>query len=198
MNRCVFREVQGLGISCPAVYFILLSYYATFLSAQSDPSFMLRSLTRLSLTSPSSKSILSRFKHSMRLIQFVEGGTRRVGVETKDGGDVVDVSAGEPSIPSDMRSFLEGGGEMLKKAQRWTPRAKLLWDHLHFYHVTAVLYGYIFFSDVTPITTLTPGGGVLPEKLCKAKKPVKGYGHFLEPHNTRWWALGAAIEYREI
>lgn len=79
---------------------------------------MLRRLTHLPLTSPSSKSILSRFKHSMRLIQFVEGGRRRVGVENTDGGDVVDISAGEPSIPSDMRSFLEGGGEMLKKAQR--------------------------------------------------------------------------------
>lgn len=62
--------------------------------------------------------ILRRFKHTMRLVQFVEAGRQRVGVETKDGGDVVDVSAGESSIPSDMKSFLEGGEEMMKKAQR--------------------------------------------------------------------------------
>lgn len=62
--------------------------------------------------------ILSRFKHTMRLVQFVEGGRQRVGVETKDGGTVVDLCAGESSIPSDMKSFLEGGEEMMKKAQR--------------------------------------------------------------------------------
>ena len=53
----------------------------------------------------------------MRLVQFVEAGRQRVGVETKDGGNVVDVSAGEPSIPSDMKAFLEGGEEMMNKAQ---------------------------------------------------------------------------------
>lgn len=62
--------------------------------------------------------ILRRFKHTMRLVQFVEAGRQRVGVETKDGGDVVDVCAGESSIPSDMKSFLAGGEEMTKKAQR--------------------------------------------------------------------------------
>ncbi|CAH3141982.1 unnamed protein product [Pocillopora meandrina] len=61
---------------------------------------------------------LSRFKHTMRLVQFVEGGRQRVGVETKDGGNVVDLCAGESSISSDMKSFLEGGEEMMKKAQR--------------------------------------------------------------------------------
>ena len=83
---------------------------------------MLRSLIRLSPAPLSSKSILTRLKHSMRLVQFVEGGRQRVGVETKDGGDVVDISAGESSIPSDMRSFLEDGEEMMKKAQRYEYR----------------------------------------------------------------------------
>lgn len=55
----------------------------------------------------------------MRLVQFVESGRQRVGVETQDGGDVVDVSAGEPSIPSDMKSFLAGGEDMMSKAQRY-------------------------------------------------------------------------------
>ena len=79
---------------------------------------MLCGVIRLRPASFSSKSILTRFKHSMRLVQFVEAGRQRVGVEIKDGGDVVDVSAGDPSIPSDMKSFLEGGEDMMKKARR--------------------------------------------------------------------------------
>ena len=78
---------------------------------------MLRGFIRLRPSSLSAKTILSRFNHTMRLVQFIEAGRQRVGVETKDGGDVVDVSAGEPSIPSDMKAFLEGGEEMMKKAQ---------------------------------------------------------------------------------
>ena len=66
----------------------------------------------------SSKSILSRFKHSMRLVQFFEGGRQRLGVEIQDGGDVMDISVGDPSIPSDMKSFLEGGEGMMLKAKR--------------------------------------------------------------------------------
>lgn len=47
----------------------------------------------------------------LRLLQFCENGagvtSRRVGVEV-DGGRVVDVTAMDPSIPRDMRSFLQG------------------------------------------------------------------------------------------
>ena len=78
---------------------------------------MLRSLFGFR-PAPVNSCILRRFKHTMRLVQFVEAGRQRVGVETKDGGDVVDISAGEASIPSDMKSFLAGGEEMMKKAQR--------------------------------------------------------------------------------
>ena len=67
----------------------------------------------------SSKSILSGFKHSMRLVQFFEDGRQRVGVEIQNGGDIMDISAGDPSIPSDMKSFLEGGEEMMLKAKRF-------------------------------------------------------------------------------
>lgn len=63
--------------------------------------------------------ILRRSKHTMRLVQFVESGRQRVGVEIKDGGDVVDVTAGDPSIPSDMKSFLAGGEDMMSKANRY-------------------------------------------------------------------------------
>ena len=79
---------------------------------------MLCGFIRLRPASFTNKSTLTRFKHNMRLVQFVEAGRQRVGVEIKDGGDVVDVSAGDPSIPSDMRSFLEGGEDMMKKARR--------------------------------------------------------------------------------
>lgn len=80
--------------------------------------FMLRSLVGIRPVLINS-CILRRSKHTMRLVQFVESGKQRVGVEIKDGGDVVDVSAGEPSIPSDMKSFLAGGEDMMGKAQRY-------------------------------------------------------------------------------
>lgn len=79
---------------------------------------MLRSLARIRPFLINS-CILRRFKHTMRLVQFVESGRQRVGVETQDGGDVVDISAGEPSIPNDMKSFLAGGEDMMSKAQRY-------------------------------------------------------------------------------
>lgn len=79
---------------------------------------MLRSLARIRPVLINS-CILRRLKHTMRLVQFVESGRQRIGVETQDGGDVVDVSAGEPSIPSDMKSFLAGGEDMMNKAQRY-------------------------------------------------------------------------------
>ena len=81
---------------------------------------MLRGFLRCCPSRLSSVFISIRFLHNMRLIQFVEGGKQRVGVETKDGGDVVDVCSGDTSIPTDMRSFLEGGEEMINKAQGYS------------------------------------------------------------------------------
>ena len=45
----------------------------------------------------------------LRLVQFCEagGGRRRIGVEQGNGGSVVDMTAVDPSIPSDMKSFIE-------------------------------------------------------------------------------------------
>ena len=45
----------------------------------------------------------------LRLMQFCEcgGGRQRVGVELGSGGKVVDVTRVDPSIPTDMKSFLE-------------------------------------------------------------------------------------------
>ena len=90
-----------------------LHFYSPFLQC-----FMLRNLVWIRPVLINS-CILRRSKHTMRLVQFVESGRQRVGVEIKDGGDVVDVTAGEPSIPSDMKSFLAGGEDMMSKAQRY-------------------------------------------------------------------------------
>lgn len=54
----------------------------------------------------------------MRFVQFERGGDRHVGVEIRDGGDIVDLCAGDSSIPSDMRSFIEGGQKTLLAAKR--------------------------------------------------------------------------------
>lgn len=50
-----------------------------------------------------------RMASKLRLLQFCEsgGGKQRVGVEV-EGGRVVDVTAVDPSIPTDMRTFLQG------------------------------------------------------------------------------------------
>ena len=54
----------------------------------------------------------------MRLVQFVEGSSRRVGVEISDGGRIVDVCAVDTAIPRDMKSFLEGGMDTRKAAEK--------------------------------------------------------------------------------
>lgn len=51
----------------------------------------------------------------MRLVTFREGGRDRVGARV--GDNIVDLSAGDSSIPSDMRAFLEGGDTSLTKAE---------------------------------------------------------------------------------
>lgn len=45
----------------------------------------------------------------LRLVQFCEtsGGKCRVGVEQGNGGSVVDITTIDPSIPSDMKSFIQ-------------------------------------------------------------------------------------------
>jgi hypothetical protein len=43
----------------------------------------------------------------MRFVQFEDSGNRRVGVELKENGDIVDLCKGNAAIPYDMRSFIE-------------------------------------------------------------------------------------------
>lgn len=51
----------------------------------------------------------------MRLVTFREGGSDRIGLRV--GDQIVDLSAADSSIPSDMRSFLEAGDSALKAAE---------------------------------------------------------------------------------
>ena len=55
----------------------------------------------------------------MRFVQFEESGNRRVGVELKENGDIVDLCKENAAIPNDMRSFIEGGNAMLAAAKGW-------------------------------------------------------------------------------
>ena len=50
----------------------------------------------------------------MKLVSFREGGSDRVGA--RNGDQIVDLSAADASIPSDMRSFLEAGDSALSAA----------------------------------------------------------------------------------
>lgn len=54
----------------------------------------------------------------MRLVQFIEGNSRRVGVEISENGKIVDICAVNSSIPRDMKTFLEGGRQTLRAAER--------------------------------------------------------------------------------
>ncbi|XP_025094981.1 fumarylacetoacetate hydrolase domain-containing protein 2-like [Pomacea canaliculata] len=53
----------------------------------------------------------------MRFVQFEWSGRKGVGVEVEDGGDVVDVTEADPSVPHNMRDFIDGGHRNLLAAQ---------------------------------------------------------------------------------
>ncbi|XP_073180985.1 oxaloacetate tautomerase fahd2, mitochondrial-like isoform X1 [Lepidochelys kempii] len=55
----------------------------------------------------------------MRLVQFQTGSDGpRIGLEEKDGGNVIDLNAFDPSLPRRMREFLEEGDAALALARR--------------------------------------------------------------------------------
>lgn len=54
----------------------------------------------------------------MRFVQFEWSGRKGVGVEVEDGGDVVDVTEADPSVPHNMRDFIDGGHRNLLAAQK--------------------------------------------------------------------------------
>lgn len=68
-------------------------------------------------------SVFLRYLHKMRLVQFegvCRSGSGRVfqgvGVELSDGGDIVDLSKYDSSIPAGMRECIAGGQEFIQKA----------------------------------------------------------------------------------
>lgn len=56
----------------------------------------------------------------MRFLQFSDEKSTRIGVEIVDDGDIVDISEVDSSIPSDMKSFIEGGEDMLAAAKQYS------------------------------------------------------------------------------
>ncbi|XP_012536898.1 fumarylacetoacetate hydrolase domain-containing protein 2 isoform X2 [Monomorium pharaonis] len=56
----------------------------------------------------------------MRFVQFTskDGGPQHLGVQLKQGGDIIAVSAVDSRIPNTLKKFLEGGDDLLKKAKR--------------------------------------------------------------------------------
>jgi 2-keto-4-pentenoate hydratase/2-oxohepta-3-ene-1,7-dioic acid hydratase in catechol pathway len=56
----------------------------------------------------------------MRFVQFTNktGGPQHLGVQLKQGGDIIAVSAVDSQIPNTLKKFLEGGDDLLKKAKR--------------------------------------------------------------------------------
>ncbi|XP_012220504.1 oxaloacetate tautomerase Fahd2a, mitochondrial isoform X2 [Linepithema humile] len=57
---------------------------------------------------------------NMRFVQFTNktGGPQHLGVQLKQGGDIIAVSAIDSRIPNTLKKFLEGGDDFLKKAKR--------------------------------------------------------------------------------
>ncbi|XP_048746581.2 fumarylacetoacetate hydrolase domain-containing protein 2-like [Ostrea edulis] len=53
----------------------------------------------------------------MRFVQFLLHGERKLGLERGNDGDIVDLCAGDRRIPTDLRSFIEGGDKNLKFAE---------------------------------------------------------------------------------
>nr|KAG5691785.1 hypothetical protein BaRGS_003181 [Batillaria attramentaria] len=53
----------------------------------------------------------------MRFVQFDWNGRKAVGVEMKEGGDIVDVTEVDPTVPRNMRDFIQGGAPNLTAAR---------------------------------------------------------------------------------
>ncbi|KAJ8686244.1 hypothetical protein QAD02_022038 [Eretmocerus hayati] len=59
-------------------------------------------------------------RSNMRFVQFVNkgGGPQQLGVQLKQGGDIVAISVINSRVPNTLKKLLEGGEEILKKAKR--------------------------------------------------------------------------------
>ena len=54
----------------------------------------------------------------MRFVQFTRDGDQKLGLEIGDGKYLVDLNAWNSEIPTNLRSFVEGGDENLKIVRR--------------------------------------------------------------------------------
>ncbi|XP_045191031.2 fumarylacetoacetate hydrolase domain-containing protein 2-like [Mercenaria mercenaria] len=53
----------------------------------------------------------------MRLVQFLQNGRQCLGLEVFEGGDIVNLNHADETIPHDMRTFIECGEDMWKRAR---------------------------------------------------------------------------------
>lgn len=58
----------------------------------------------------------AKIGNGLRLVQFETDKQCRVGVELSPGGDIVDITSVDSSIPKDMVAFLEAGEPALANA----------------------------------------------------------------------------------
>ena len=70
----------------------------------------------------------------LRLVQFECNQGIKVGALTEKDGDVVDVCAVDPSIPSNMKEFLEAGPSAMVSAER------LVLIHVSVYYVSPIFF----------------------------------------------------------
>ncbi|XP_012268488.1 fumarylacetoacetate hydrolase domain-containing protein 2 isoform X2 [Athalia rosae] len=67
-----------------------------------------------------SRAFSTSGSQNMRFVQFVNknGGPQHLGVQLRPGGDITDVSAVDSRMPNNLKKFLEGGEDLLKKVKR--------------------------------------------------------------------------------
>jgi hypothetical protein len=51
-------------------------------------------------------------------MQFIQNGMQHIGLELKQGGDLLNLNQADAKIPSDLRTFIEGGSDLWKAAAR--------------------------------------------------------------------------------
>lgn len=64
-------------------------------------------------------TVFGSFKtEKMRFVQFEWSGRKGVGVEIQEGGDIVDVTEADPTVPHTLRDFITGGQPNLLAAKK--------------------------------------------------------------------------------
>ncbi|XP_039257899.2 oxaloacetate tautomerase fahd2, mitochondrial-like [Styela clava] len=58
--------------------------------------------------------------NKMRLLQFKYQDKQKVGIELKDGGDVINLTDADPQFPDNMVAFLEKGESLLNAARKYS------------------------------------------------------------------------------